>query len=36
LHDDLCHGVLGLLDVTTPTYDRRLDIWSACKRRDEG
>ena len=25
-----------LLDVTTPTYDRRLDIWSACERRDEG
>ena len=20
----------------TPTYDRRLDIWSPCKRRDEG
>ena len=35
-HDNLYHSVLGLLDVTTPTYDRRLDIWSACKRRDEG
>ena len=35
-HDNLYHSVLGLLDVTTPTYDRRLDIWSACKRREEG
>ena len=35
-HDNLYHTVLGLLDVTTPTYDRRLDIWSACERRDEG
>ena len=35
-HDHLYHSVLGLLDVTTPTYDRRLDIWSPCKRRDEG
>jgi lipid A ethanolaminephosphotransferase len=35
-HDHLYHSVLGLLDVTTPTYDRRLDIWSACERRDEG
>ena len=35
-HDNLYHSVLGLLDVTTPTYDRRLDIWSPCKRRDEG
>ena len=35
-HDHLYHSVLGLLDVATPTYDRRLDIWSPCKRRDEG
>lgn len=35
-HDNLYHSVLGLLDVTTPTYDGRLDIWSACKRRDAG
>jgi len=35
-HDNLYHSVLGLLDIATPTYDRRLDIWSACKRRDEG
>jgi len=35
-HDNLYHSVLGLLDVTTPTYDRRLDIWSACKRRNDG
>ena len=35
-HDNLYHSVLGLLDVATPTYDRRLDIWSACKQRDEG
>ena len=35
-HDNLYHTVLGLMDVTTPTYDRRLDIWSACERRDEG
>ena len=27
-HDNLYHTVLGLMDVTTPTYDRRLDIWS--------
>ena len=35
-HDNLYHSVLGLLDVATPTYDAGLDIWSACKRRDEG
>ena len=35
-HDNLYHSVLGLLDVTTPTYDRRLDIWSACQRREDG
>ena len=35
-HDNLYHSVLGLLDVTTPTYDGRLDIWSACERRDQG
>jgi lipid A ethanolaminephosphotransferase len=35
-HDNLYHSVLGLLDVTTPTYDRRLDIWGACKRREDG
>lgn len=35
-HDNLYHSVLGLLDVATPTYDAGLDIWAACKRRDEG
>ena len=35
-HDNLFHSVLGLLDIATPTYDRSLDIWSACKRRDQG
>ena len=35
-HDNLYHSVLGLLDVATPTYDAGLDIWSACKQRDEG
>ena len=27
--------VLGLLDVTTPTFDPALDVWSACERHDE-
>jgi lipid A ethanolaminephosphotransferase len=35
-HDNLYHSVLGLLDVATPTYDAGLDIWRACKRREEG
>ncbi len=34
-HDHLYHSVLGLMDVTTPTFDAALDLWSACKRRHE-
>jgi lipid A ethanolaminephosphotransferase len=32
-HDDLYHTVLGLLDVTTPTYDRALDTFAACRKK---
>jgi lipid A ethanolaminephosphotransferase len=32
-HDDLYHTVLGLLDVTSPTYDRALDTFAACRKK---
>jgi lipid A ethanolaminephosphotransferase len=31
-HDNLYHTVLGLLDVTTPTYRRELDAFAACRK----
>jgi lipid A ethanolaminephosphotransferase len=31
-HDNLYHSVLGVLDVTTPTYRRELDAFAACRR----
>jgi lipid A ethanolaminephosphotransferase len=31
-HDNLYHSVLGLLDVTTPTYRRELDTFAPCRR----
>jgi len=31
-HDNLYHTVLGLLDVTTPTYRPELDTFAACRR----
>jgi lipid A ethanolaminephosphotransferase len=34
-HDHLYHSVLGLLDVRTPTFDPKLDLWGACKPRHE-
>lgn len=34
-HDHLYHSVLGLLDVTTPTFDAALDVWAPCRRADE-
>ncbi len=30
-HDNLYHGVLGLLDVATPTYDKALDMLAPCR-----
>ena len=30
-HDNLYHSVLGLLDVTTPTYRRELDAFAPCR-----
>ena len=30
-HDALYHSVLGLLDVQTPTYERNLDAFAACR-----
>ena len=30
-HDALYHSVLGLLDVQTPTYQRNLDAFAACR-----
>ena len=30
-HDALYHSVLGLLDVQTPTYQRALDVFAACR-----
>ena len=30
-HDALYHSVLGLLDVQTPTYQRSLDAFAACR-----
>ena len=32
-HDNLYHVVLGLLDVTTPTYDLGLDAFAPCRKR---
>ena len=34
-HDHLYHSVLGLLDVASPTYAPVLDVWSACRQREE-
>ncbi|HEV7575863.1 MAG TPA: phosphoethanolamine--lipid A transferase [Caldimonas sp.] len=31
-HDNLYHSVLGLLDVTTPTYRRELDAFAPCRK----
>jgi lipid A ethanolaminephosphotransferase len=31
-HDNLYHTVLGLLDVTTPTYSAGLDTFAACRK----
>jgi lipid A ethanolaminephosphotransferase len=31
-HDHLYHTVLGLLDVTTPTYDTSLDAFAPCRK----
>jgi lipid A ethanolaminephosphotransferase len=31
-HDNLFHSVLGLLDVTTPTYRAALDAFAACRK----
>jgi lipid A ethanolaminephosphotransferase len=31
-HDNLYHTVIGLLDVTTPTYSAPLDAFAACRR----
>jgi lipid A ethanolaminephosphotransferase len=31
-HDNLYHSVLGLLDVTTPTYRPALDAFAACRK----
>jgi lipid A ethanolaminephosphotransferase len=31
-HDNLYHTVLGLLDVTTPTYERALDAFAPCRK----
>ena len=33
-HDNYFHSVLGLLDVGTEVYDRRLDLYANCSRRD--
>ncbi len=30
-HDNLFHSVLGLLDVSTSVYERRLDIFAPCR-----
>lgn len=30
-HDHLFHTVLGLLDVTSPSYRQSLDVWAACR-----
>ncbi|MES3013627.1 MAG: phosphoethanolamine--lipid A transferase, partial [Pseudomonadota bacterium] len=32
-HDNYFHSVLGLLDVRTEVYDRRLDLYADCARR---
>lgn len=32
-HDHYFHSVLGLLDVRTEVYDRRLDLYAACSQR---
>jgi lipid A ethanolaminephosphotransferase len=31
-HDNLYHTILGLLDVTTPTYQRELDAFASCRK----
>ena len=31
-HDNLYHSVLGLVDVTTPTYRRELDAFAPCRK----
>ena len=31
-HDNLYHSVVGLLDVTTPTYRRELDAFAPCRK----
>jgi lipid A ethanolaminephosphotransferase len=31
-HDNVFHSVLGLLDVTTPTYRAGLDAFAACRK----
>lgn len=31
-HDNLYHSILGLMDTTTPTYDRSKDIFAPCRR----
>ena len=31
-HDNLYHSLLGLLDVTTPTYRRELDAFAPCRK----
>lgn len=29
-HDNLFHSVLGLMDITTEVYDKKLDLFAAC------
>jgi lipid A ethanolaminephosphotransferase len=35
-HDDLFHSVLGLMDVRTSVYDRSLDLFATCRKRQDG
>ena len=35
-HDALYHSVLGLVDVQSPTYQRKLDAFSACREAGKG
>jgi lipid A ethanolaminephosphotransferase len=35
-HDNLYHTVLGLVDVTTPTYDAALDTFAPCRKPRKG
>lgn len=30
-HDNIFHSVLGLFDIKTKYYDKKLDIFSSCK-----